>query len=97
MKHDWKFGRPTKEGVYYCILLYDEYCNNNKTGRKFAEIGRRYFGDAETYAGWLMDGEPTTGLAWTEQCGSSYGEKVYAWTDTPPCSVDLPEGYEWDL
>ena len=92
----WRFDRPEKEGTYYCILIHDEYRNDKPTGRKLAELATRYFGDAEECAGWLMAGEPVIGLAWTENTGSSYCEKVYAWTDLPPVDIELPEGCTWE-
>lgn len=86
---DWRFDRPTKKGEYHCILIYEW------KGRKYAELGTRWFGEASEDDNWLMDGEPKSGLAWHEECGSAMGERVYAWVDMPKCDIKLPEGVEW--
>ena len=97
----WNFvktdGNPKEKGSYLCVLLYDEYYNDKKTGKKLARIDFRWFGDAEGLEGWIMTDQPKEGLVWTEQIGSVYGETVYAWrefkvTDAP----ELPEGYSYD-
>ena len=85
-----KDGNPTKEGVYWVCLLFPEY-NDGPTGRTAAEINTRWFGTGE---GWRMEGEPETGLAWHEETGSYYHEKVYAWAEheEPPFPDVLPDG-----
>ena len=51
--------------------------------------------DFEKIRGWTMDGEPDSGFAWTEECGSISGERVYAWMPMEDIGIaDLPEGVE---
>jgi len=94
----WKFmetdGRPTEKGVYWVVLLYDEYLGKEKSGRKIAEIDTRFLGDAEDFSMWKMTDEPQTGLAWMEEIGSHFEERVHAWMEMEvPPMPDIPEGY----
>ena len=85
-----KDGNPQKEGTYWVCLVYPEY-KTNPTGRTLVEIDTRWFGKSN---GWKMVGEPKEGMAWTEEVGSNYHEKVYAWAEyeTPPFPDILPNG-----
>lgn len=92
--------RPTEEGVYWCVLLHDEYKDYKPTGRKLADIETRCFGVVDGVdRSWVMDGEPETGLVWKEETGSWTGEKVWMWKpmldDDLSEDVKLPDGYEW--
>ena len=55
-----------------------------------------YFADLDEepdLKGWIMDGQPENGLAWTEECGSVKGETVYAWTDKIDIDIAvIPDG-----
>lgn len=103
---NWKYvndaGNPDKPDVYWVVLIHDEWKDGEKTGRKVAEIGTRYFADLDKDPmligiGWKMQGEPDHGLAWTEQVGSTEGEKVWAWMEQEDLpDADLPEGVEWE-
>lgn len=95
-------GRPDKEGIYWCVLLYDEWEDGKRTGRKRATVDTRYFGDIadDVARTWVMDNEPETGLVWTEETGSYDHEQVWAWRptlmDDPLCKdIKLPYGVEW--
>ena len=96
-------GRPDKEGIYWCILLYDEWEDGKRTGRKRAAVDTRYFGDIadDVARTWVMDNEPETGLVWTEETGSYDHEQVWAWRPTlkdDPIykeDINLPYGVEW--
>lgn len=104
---NWKYvekdGNPTEAGMYWVTLLYDECfteCGVQEikfTGKKCATVGIRYFGDITEdpeLAGWKMDDQPDTGLVWTEETGSSFGEKVWAWLPIGAVSIaEIPEGY----
>ena len=103
----WKYvekdGNPAVAGTYWVTLLYDEcYTEGDSqeikfTGKKYAAVETRYVGDITNdpvLAGWAMAGEPNTGLVWTEETGSHFGEKVWAWIPIGAVSIaDLPEGY----
>lgn len=92
-----KDGNPKKAGTYLCVLLYDEYWDGKLTGEKKATIDFRWFGDAAGNEGWIMVDQPKEGLVWTEQCGSSYEETVYAWREVKAAEMpELPEGYTYD-
>lgn len=69
-----------------------------KTEKKLAEVTLRYFADLDKepkLRDWVMDDEPKSGLAWTEECGSIKGEKVYAWMPIGDIKIaDLPAGVE---
>ncbi len=110
---DWKYvakdGNPEKEGVYDCVLIWEERKakdpgkegvltddNFESTGRVLAFFDSRYFGPAEKYEGWIMKDQPNEGLVWTEECGSYSGERVYAWLPARLYpDIELPEGVEW--
>lgn len=96
-------ARPDKEGVYWCVLIYDEYRDSKPTGRKCAALESRWFGEAadDVERSWVMDDEPETGLVWTEETGSWAHEKVWAWKptlkDEPVIKdVKLPDGVVWE-
>ena len=85
LRTNWKYvhkdGNPEHMGEYFCMLVSPtEY--EGKT-IPFFEYDTRYFGEAEKYEGWIMDGQPDNGLVWTEGIGSALGEKVYAWHELP--------------
>lgn len=108
---DWRYiktdGNPEKEGIYDVILIHEEEKLVNpeahyseqvweSTGRTFAEIETRWFGEATENDGWLMIDQPKKGLAWHQESGSYMNEYVYAWLpkrDYPV--VKLPDGVEW--
>ena len=102
---EWHYSdkeRPTREGVYWCVLIHDEYMDSKPTGRKLAELETRWYGTVEddVSRSWVMDGEPETGLVWTEETGSWMHERVYAWKptlkDDPSVrEIKLPDGVEW--
>lgn len=89
-------GNPTKAGEYWVTLIYDEWEDCKPTGRRCACIDRRYFADLDkdpSALSWIMDGQPTTGLAWTQECGSGAGEQVWAWMNIGDIEYPgLPEG-----
>lgn len=94
----WKYiekdGNPTEAGVYLVTLIYPEWKDGKKTGRRFAETDFRYLANLDErpdVKSWALDGQPEHGLAWLEQCGSYSGEQVYAWMLAPKIA-DLPEG-----
>lgn len=97
-KDEWKYiekdGNPKEIGTYYCLVVApSEY--NGKT-IPYYEYDLRWFGKGETAQAWKMDGQPDSGLVWTEQTGSMQGEQVYAWRelpDTSNCLVD-PQAFE---
>ena len=89
-------GNPKKEGSYIVTLIYPEWWNGEKTGRQLATTDIRYFRDlGKRNIDCAMDGEPTDGLAWLEECGSIMGERVYAWQEMPPIAK-LPDGVVLD-
>ncbi len=104
---NWKYvekdGNPAEAGMYWVTLLYDEcYTEGDSqevkfTGKKYAAVETRYFGDITNdpeLAGWAMAGEPNTGLVWTEETGSHFGEKGWARMPIGAVSIaELPEGY----
>lgn len=95
---EWKYvekdGNPKEMGTYYCLVVAPlEY--NGKTIPHY-EYDTRWLGEGETAQGWKMDGQPDSGLVWTEQTGSMEGEQVYAWRelpDTETCLID-PQAFE---
>ena len=95
---EWKYvekdGNPKEMGTYYCLIVAPtEY--NGKTIPHY-EYDSRWFGEGETAQNWKMDGQPDSGLVWTEQTGSMEGEQVYAWRelpDTETCVID-PQALE---
>lgn len=102
MKKQWNYverdGNPKEPGLYWVTLIYPEWRDGKKTGKYLAKVDSRYFADLDKepdLKDWAMDGELTTGLAWTEECGSSAGEKVHAWMSMEEIEIaDLPEGVE---
>ncbi len=92
-------GNPKKAGMYFVILIYDEWENGEKTGRSIAEKSTRYFVDIDknpALRNWVMDDQPDHGFAWTEQTGSIAGERVYAWLDLDYTELpSVPEGVEF--
>jgi hypothetical protein len=103
---EWRYSdkeRPTREGVYWCVLIHDEYMDSKPTGRKLAELETRWYGTVEddVSRSWVMDGEPETGLVWTKDLTESWmHERVYAWKptlkDDPSVrEIKLPDGVEW--
>ena len=94
---DWKIverdGNPKSPGMYPVIIIYPEY-NTVPTGRTMAEVAMRYYSPpCEEHDGWTMDGEDPDQYHWTEQTGSYYQERVFAWLTLPEFDVsELPEG-----
>jgi len=95
---EWKYvekdGNPKEMGTYYCLVVAPSE-NNGKT-IPYYEYDTRWLGEGETAQAWKMDGQPDSGLVWTEQTGSMLGEQVYAWRelpDTQNCLVD-PQAFE---
>ncbi|MDO5146931.1 MAG: hypothetical protein Q4D60_07995 [Eubacteriales bacterium] len=103
MKLNWNYvekdGNPKEPGVYWVTLIYPEWKDGKPTGRTVAEVSSRYYADLDKnpdIRNWVMDGEPDTGLAWTEETGSVKGEKVYAWMPMEEIEIaDLPENVIW--
>ena len=103
-------GNPEKEGIYDVVLIYDEVTAKEVknehivpsyeyelTGRQFAFMDSRSFEDAKRCGSWAMKGQPDEGLVWSQESGSCYNERVYAWL--PPREfpdIELPEGVEWE-
>lgn len=95
---EWKYvekdGNPKEIGSYYCLIVApSEY--NGKTIPHY-EYDIRWLGEGETAQAWKMDGQPDSGLVWTEQTGSMEGEQVYAWRELPDigeCVID-PQAFE---
>lgn len=102
MKKQWNYvekdGNPKKPGLYWVTLIFPERKGGKKTGKLLAEVASRYYADLDKepgLKGWTMDGEPDSGLAWTEECGSISGEKVYAWMPIESVEIaKLPKGVE---
>ena len=102
MSKQWNYverdGNPKEPGTYWVTLIYPEWKDNKKTGKMLASVAIRYFADLDKdpeLKGWVMDGEPENGLAWTEECGSTAEEKVHAWRPIEDVRIaDLPEGVE---
>lgn len=103
-----KDGNPDKEGVYDCVLIYQQKILKNPedlntdreewipTGKIIAFRDSRWFGPASPNDGWIMEDQPKTGLAWHEESGSYIGESVYAWLpDREYPDIELPDGVEW--
>lgn len=93
-----KDGNPIREGDYIVTLVFDEFKNNERTGKKKACVEMRYFGDVDkdpSLKDWKMYDQPDHGLIWTEQCGSSWHEHVHAWIPLEEFPIaKLPEGVE---
>ena len=91
-----KDGNPEEPGVYWTTLIYDECKDNEFTGRKCATVESRMFADLDKepfLAAWIMNGQPETGLAWTQESGSWYNEEVWAWKPVEEIEMaDLPSG-----
>lgn len=96
-----KDGNPTKEGLYWVTLIYPEVkkiegtLNDfEETGKVYANVETRYFGDAKEANGWVMENQPETGLVWEEQVGSHAHERVHAWISIESVDLiaNLPEG-----
>lgn len=102
MKKQWNYvekdGNPEKAGLYWVTLIYPERKDGKKTGKFMAEVDTRYFADLDKESdlrGLTMDGEPDSGFAWTEECGSISGERVHAWMPMEDIRIaELPEGVE---
>lgn len=102
MKAQWKYvekdGNPKEPGVYWVTLIYPAWVNNQCNGKYYAEVCLRYFADLDKnpeLKGWIMNNEPETGMAWTEECGSIKGERVHAWMPMETIEIaDLPAGVE---
>lgn len=102
MNNQWNYvekdGNPKESGVYWVTLIYPEWKDGKETGKLMADVGSRYYADLDKepeLKGWIMDGEPEHGFAWTEECGSTSGEKVHAWMPIESIEIaDLPEGVE---
>lgn len=102
MKKQWNYvekdGNPKMAGLYWVTLIYPERKDGKKTGKFMAEVDTRYFADLDKepdLRGLTMDGEPDSGFAWTEECGSISGERVCAWTPMEDIGIaELPEGVE---
>lgn len=97
-KDEWKYiekdGNPKEMGTYYCLVVAPSEYNGKKI--PYYEYDLRWFGEGETAQAWKMDGQPDSGLVWTEQTGSMQGEQVYAWRELPDmsnCLVD-PQAFE---
>lgn len=95
---EWKYvekdGNPKEMGTYYCLVVAPTEYNGKKIPHY--EYDQRWFGEGETAQAWKMDGQPDSGLVWTEQTGSMEGEQVYAWRELPDasnCLVD-PQAFE---
>lgn len=91
-----KVGNPTKAGLYWVTVIWNEWKNSKPTGRRLATVTTRYFADLDkepNLASWAMYDQPKTGLAWTEECGSGDCESVFAWIPIEEVEIaDLPEG-----
>ena len=102
MKKQWNYvekdGNPKMAGLYWVTLIYPERKDGKKTGKFMAEVDTRYFADLDKepdLRGWTMDGEPDSGFAWIEECGSISGERVHAWMPMEDIGIaELPEGVE---
>ena len=98
LKDEWKYiekdGNPKEMGTYYCLVVAPSKYNGKTI--PYYEYDLRWFGEGETAQAWKMDGQPDSGLVWTEQTGSMQGEQVYAWRELPDisnCLVD-PQAFE---
>lgn len=91
-----KDGNPKEPGLYWVTLIYPEWKNGEETDRTVAEVVTRYYANLDKEVGikdWIMEGEPNHGLAWTEEVGSRYHEKVWAWIPIEDVEMaDLPKG-----
>lgn len=82
MKKQWNYvekdGNPKMAGLYWVTLIYPERKDGKKTGKFMAEVDTRYFADLDKepdLRGWTMDGEPDSGFAWIEECGSVWKDR----------------------
>lgn len=104
-------GNPAEEGVYDVVLISpvgtfeqhgDEVCYMEEKdwrpdGTERAVIESRWFGPAHVGVDWLMKDQPKEGLAWHEESGSYYKERVYAWLPRREMpEIELPEGVTWE-
>ena len=102
-----KDGNPKKAGRYWVTLIYPEMKQVSEddtqewepTGKMLAEVTARDFTDLSKQPdikSWIMKGQPESGLAWTEEVGSSQNETVWAWAEMEelPFPERLPEGVE---
>ena len=110
---DWKLtekdGNPQKEGTYYVILISpeikeyktDEDGNDvsEYTGRNLAWYDCRYLAQGPINDdSWAMENQPDDAeYYWTEQTGSAFRERVYAWLDLSSLDAPaLPNGVVWE-
>ena len=104
---DWKYvdtdGNPSKPGMYWVTLIYPEMKQDGggwkPTGKILAEVDTRCFEDFDKnpdFKSWKMCDQPDSGLAWSEECGSSQNEKVWAWAEyeNPSFPERMPDGVE---
>lgn len=93
-----KEGNPAEAGTYQVIVTFS-FAGARKaemTERYLADLGEDGNGPDAELDGWIMTGEPETGLAWTEETGSWAGEQVYAWAPLDDIGLpELPEGCSW--
>ncbi|MDO4306010.1 MAG: hypothetical protein Q4C77_04185 [Eubacteriales bacterium] len=102
MNKQWNYvekdGNPKVPGIYWCTLIANEWKDGKRTERRVAYVETRYFADLDKEPdakSWAMEGEPETGLAWIEECGSYEGEKVHAWMTLEDVGIaELPDGVE---
>lgn len=100
MKKQWNYiekdGNPKEPGIYWVTLIHPEWKDGKETGKLYAEVDSRYYADLNKNPDlklWIMEGEPKSGLAWTEEVGSIKGERVYAWMPIESVEVaKLPKG-----
>ena len=104
-KKKWHYvetdGNPKEPGEYWVTLIHPEWKDGKKTGKEVAETASRYFADLEEdpqCKDWIMHDQPDTGLAWTEETGSTLGERVYAWMPMEDIDIaELPDGIEREV
>lgn len=102
MEKQWNYvekdGNPKQPGRYWVTLIYPGWKDGKQTEEMYAEVDSRSYVDLDKnpwLENWIMDGEPKSGLTWTEECGSSMGERVYAWMPIESIGIaDLPDGVE---
>lgn len=89
-------GNPEKTGIYLTVLLYPEHDVENETRRMLATVDTRWFGARDS---WAMEGQPEEGFVWSEESGSSWHERVYAWAELVEIgeTVRLPDGVDWEI
>ena len=110
---NWKLtekdGNPQKEGIYFVILIAPELKEykmdkdgndvSEYTGRNLAWYDCRYLAKGPiNNDSWAMKDQPENAdYYWTEQTGSSFNERVYAWMDISDLDApELPEGVVWE-